>query len=96
MIQDGTFPDEVTILAQMKEKSITAPSSGLSISMTSIADSWANLNEVYKTYIPLLQLGLVEDIDGWLAEFMKAADTAGLAKVKEEIGRQFTNFMNNN
>jgi len=93
MIQEGTFPDELEILEKMKQVAIYSPTSGFSFSTTAIADSWANLNEAYTTYVPLLQLGLVDDIDSWLSEFLNAAESAGLEAIKTEVKRQFTAYM---
>ena len=64
----------------------------ISFSTTDIADAWANLAEVYTQYIPLLQLGLVDDIDGWISEFDSMAEAAGLDEVKAAIADQLNAY----
>ena len=95
MDQQGTFPTVIELMATWGEISVDSPTVGFAFSTTNIADAWANLSEVYTQYIPLLQLGLVDDIDGWLAEFMSMADSAGLQEVKDSVAAQLTAYFEN-
>lgn len=92
MIQENTFPTEVELMNTWKEISVDSPTVGFAFSTTNIADAWASLSEVYTQYIPLLQLGLADDIDGWLEEFYSMADAAGLEEVKAEVASQLTAY----
>lgn len=92
MNQDNTFPTELEIMAKWKEISVDSPTVGFSFSTTNISDAWASLSEVHTQYIPLLQLGLADDIDGWLAEFNSMAEAAGLQEIKEEMASQLNAF----
>ena len=95
MSQQGTFPTELELMATWAEISVDSPTVAFAFSTTDIADSWANLGEVYTQYIPLLQLGLVDDIDGWLSEFQTMAEAAGLQEVKDSLSAQLTAYFEN-
>lgn len=88
MDQEGTFPTQLELMDIWKEISVDSPTVAYSFSTTNIADEWASLSEVYTQYIPLLQLGLAEDIDSWLEEFAVMAEAAGLETIKEDIAAQ--------
>ncbi len=93
MNQDNAFPDQLAIFDALQTKAITNPTVAFSFSTTDIADSWANLTEVYTNYIPVLQLGLVDDVDGWLDEFYRMADAAGLEEVRAAIHDQVGSYI---
>ncbi|MDO5425418.1 MAG: DUF3502 domain-containing protein [Eubacteriales bacterium] len=92
MDQDNKFPTEIEIMDQWEEISVDSPTVGFSFSTTNVADAWASLSDVYTQYIPLLQLGLSEDIDGWLDEFYTMAEAAGLQEVKDELATQLNAY----
>ncbi len=92
MDQEGTFPTQLEIMDEWEKISVDSPTVGFAFSTTNIADAWASLSEVYTQYIPLLQLGLVEDAEGWLAEFNTMAEAAGLEDIKAELAAQLTAF----
>lgn len=54
----------------------------------------AALSEVCSQYVPLLELGLVGDVEATLAEFNDKCETAGLAKVQAEFIAQYTEYLN--
>ena len=43
-------------------------------------------------YIPSLQLGLVDDVEAYLAEMNAKLEEAGIAKIEEELFRQYTEW----
>ncbi len=92
MTQEGTFPTQIELMDTWAEISVDSPTVAFSFSTTDIADAWANLGEVYTQYIPLLQLGLVDDIDGWISEFDSMAEAAGLDEVKAAIADQLNAY----
>ena len=53
----------------------------------------ANLQSVYTQYVPLLDLGLVEDVEKTLDEFNKQAEAAGLQKIIEEAKSQMAAYL---
>ena len=92
MDQEGTFPTQLEIMDEWKKISVDSPTVGFAFSTTNISDAWASLSEIYTQYIPLLQLGLTDDIDGWLGEFQSMAETAGLDEIKAEIADQLNAY----
>lgn len=92
MDQDNTFPTQIELMNTWKEISVDSPTVAFAFSTTNIADAWASVSEVYTQYIPLLQLGLVDDIDGWLAEFNSMAEAAGMEEIKAELAAQLTAY----
>ena len=92
MDQEGIFPTVPELMGIWGEISVNSPTVGFAFSTTDIVDAWANLGEVYTQYIPLLQLGLVDDIDGWLNEFMSMAESAGLQEVKDSLAAQLNAY----
>lgn len=95
MDQEGTFPTQLELMATYAEISVDSPTAGFSFSTTNVSDAWASLSEVYTQYIPLLQLGLTDDVDSWLAEFDSMAEAAGLEEVKAELASQLTAYFEN-
>ncbi len=51
------------------------------------------MNEACSQYVPLLELGLVDDVEGTLAELNSKCETAGLEKIREEFLSQFTAYL---
>lgn len=92
MDQEGTFPTQLEIMDEWKKISVDSPTVGFSFSTTNISDAWASLSEIYTQYIPLLQLGLTDDIDSWLGEFQSMAETAGLDEIKAEMADQLNAY----
>lgn len=92
MDQDNTFPTQIEIMKKWGEISVDSPTVGFAFSTTNISDAWASLSEIYTQYIPLLQLGLTDDIDGWLNEFYDMAEAAGLQEVKDEMASQLNAY----
>lgn len=92
MDQSNTFPTQIEIMDEWKQISVDSPTVGFAFSTTNISDAWASLSEIYTQYIPLLQLGLTDDIDSWLDEFYTMADAAGLPEIKEEVAAQLNAY----
>ena len=92
MDQQGTFPTQLEIMDKWEEISVDSPTVGFAFSTTNVSDAWASLSEIYTQYIPLLQLGLTDDIDSWLNEFYDMAEAAGLSEIKEELATQLNAF----
>ena len=52
----------------------------------------ANLQNVYIQYVPLLDLGLVDDVEGTIAKFQEQAERAGMQKIMDEVKTQLDAF----
>lgn len=75
------------------EGAVESPTAAFSFDDTNVKNELANLKNVYTQYIPLLDLGLVEDVDATLAEFHKQAQAAGMDKVLEEVKTQLAAYL---
>jgi len=66
--------------------------SGFVFDDTNVKSELAAINEVCSQYIPLLELGLVDDVEATLAELNSKCETAGLEKLTEEFKAQWTAY----
>lgn len=83
----------MTIEADWKSKQTDLPLGGFNLDDSSIKNEITNMNNTVMKYIPLLDLGLVEDIDKTLADFQKQAEAAGLDKIENEVKRQVSQYL---
>ncbi|MBW7453287.1 extracellular solute-binding protein [Paenibacillus sepulcri] len=58
-----------------------------------ITNEMATVSNVKIKYAPLLELGLVKDVDSWLAEFRAELKKAGLEKISEAVKSQFSEYL---
>lgn len=93
MNQEGTFADQIALTNTFTEISLDNPTDGFTFSTTNVADQWANLRETWTTYVPILQLGLTDDVDGWLDGFLTNAEASGLEQIKEELAKQLNEYL---
>ncbi len=94
---DLTREDQNTYQTEIGKKwtqdAVESPTAAFSFDDTNVKNELANLKNVYTQYIPLLDLGLVEDVDATLEEFQKQAQAAGIDKVLEEAKTQLTAYL---
>lgn len=57
-----------------------------------VTDYASACKAVMGDYIPSLQLGLVDDVEAYLAEMNAKLEEAGIAKIEEELFRQYTEW----
>lgn len=93
--REDTFPDQVEIGNLWTERAVEGPTAAFSFDDTAVQNELANLQSVYTQYVPLLDLGLVDDVDATLAEFQTQAEAAGLERIQEEVIRQLEEFFAN-
>lgn len=72
---------------------ISEITSGFIFDDSAVKSELAALGEVCSQYVPLLELGLVEDVEAALEELNGKCETAGLAKLKEEVTTQYTEYL---
>lgn len=60
-----------------------------------IKSELAAMNEVCSQYVPMLELGLVDDVQGTINELNEKCKTAGLEKVQQEFLDQYTAYLKN-
>lgn len=75
------------------DEAVESPTAAFSFDDSKVKNELANLKNVYTQYIPLLDLGLVDDVEATLEEFQKQAEAAGLEKILEEAKAQISAFM---
>ena len=93
MTREDTFPDQVVIGKVWTDEAIDSPTAAFSFDDTNVKNELANLQSVYTQYVPLLDLGLVEDVEKTLDEFNKQAEAAGLQKIIEEAKSQMAAYL---
>lgn len=90
--REDTFPAQKELGDKWTAAAIEGPTAAFSFDDTNVKNELANLQSVYTQYAPLLDLGLVEDVDKTLEEFNKQAEAAGLAKIMEEAKAQLAAY----
>jgi len=89
-----TQPPIVKEIAASRESRTVQPVSlGLRIDERAIASEMAAINSAKTKYLPLLELGLVDDVDQWLEEYRTAAKQAGQEKVFAEVKAQLGAYL---
>ena len=95
MNEEGIFPTVPELMKIWGEISVDSPTVAFAFSTTEISDAWSALGEVYTQYIPLVQLGLVDDLDSWMEEFAIEAEAAGLDEIKAALAEQLNAYFSN-
>jgi putative aldouronate transport system substrate-binding protein len=95
MDEQGIFPTVPELMKTWGEISVDSPTVAFAFSTTGITDAWSAMGETYTQFIPLVQLGLVDDLDGWMEEFMIEAEAAGLDEIKAAIADQLNAYFGN-
>lgn len=91
--REDKFEDEVALTEIWRAAQESAPLTGFSLDDSSVKNELANLNNAKTKYVPLLDLGLVENVEETLAEFNKQAEAAGLEKVKAAYEAQVEEYL---
>jgi putative aldouronate transport system substrate-binding protein len=92
MSREDTFPAQREIGDAWSKAAVEGPTAAFSFDDTNVKNEMANLQSVYTQYVPLLDLGLVEDVDKTLEEFNKQAEAAGLQKIMDEVKAQMSTY----
>ena len=95
MTREDTFKDQYEIGEIWKEKALEGPTAAFSFDDSNVKNELANLQSVYTQYVPLLDLGLVDDVEKTLDEFNKQAEAAGLQKIMDEAKTQVAAYLEN-
>lgn len=76
----------------LTEDAISETSSGFIFDDTNVKSELAAISEVCSQYIPLLELGLVDNVESALTDLNTKCETAGLEKVTEEFKTQWAAY----
>jgi len=96
MEQKNTFADQIILAKTYSEISVDNPTGSFKFSTSNVIDHWTALEEVWNTYIPTLQLGLADDVDGWLNSFLLNAEACNINEIKEDLARQLNEYLAKN
>ena len=93
--REDKFVDEVELTKEWKAKQESVALTGFTLDDSSIKNELSNLNNAKTKYVPLLDLGLIEDVDATLQEFNDQAEGAGLEKVIDAYKEQIEEYLKN-
>lgn len=93
-IQGEAGTTQSKIRQELMDDAISEITSGFIFDDSGVKNELAALGEVCSQYVPLLELGLAEDVQATLDELNKKCETAGLSKLKEEVTAQYTAYLN--
>ena len=60
---------------------------------SSVSDYAAACKAILADYVPSLQLGLVDDVEAYLAEMNTKLESAGIGTVEDELFRQYEEWV---
>ena len=92
-LEGSTGTTQSEIRQELMGDTISEVTSGFIFDDASVKSELAAMNEVCSQYVPLLELGLLDDVEGTLAELNSKCETAGAEKLKEEFISQFTAYL---
>jgi putative aldouronate transport system substrate-binding protein len=81
------------IYTQLFSNPISETSAGFTFDNTAVKDQIAAIGELCSQYIPILELGLVDNPDATLEEFNRKCEQAGRDDILEEFRRQYTEYL---
>lgn len=83
------------IYLQLFGNPMSEASAGFTFDDSNVKNEIAAISELCSQYIPILELGLVEDVDATLDEFNEKCTQAGKDKILEEFRAQYTEYVKN-
>jgi len=84
----------ITLIETFRASLLPAPNLfKFSFDSSNVSTEMANISNVVSKYKPLLNTGLVENVDATLAEYKTALEAAGLEKVRAELEEQLEAFL---
>jgi putative aldouronate transport system substrate-binding protein len=81
------------IYLQLFSNPIGESTAGFTFDNTAVKDKIAAIDELCSQYIPILELGLVDDPDATLAEFNQKCEQAGMNDILTEFKNQYIEYM---
>lgn len=85
----GTPERELAITDSWEERIVMNPCITFVFDDTNVKSQCAAVIAVFEDYIPMLELGLVDDVDATLDEMFQKCNNSGLQEVKDEFYRQY-------
>lgn len=93
-LEEADVPErEKVIYDDWEERMVASPCVTFVFDDTSVKSQKAAVDAVLEDYIPMLTLGLVDDVDATLAEMLQKCNDSGLQEVKDEFFRQYDEWL---
>lgn len=87
--ESGTPERELAITDSWKERVIMNPTITFVFDDAEIKAEVAAVTSVLEDYVPMIELGLVEDTDTTIAEMLQKCYDSGLQTIKDELYKQY-------
>ena len=92
LVESSMDPRQQAIEAQIEAAGAPNPVRTFAFDDTEVSDYATNIKNILKEFIPNLQLGMIEDIDGEIEKMMDQLNAAGLQEYQDEFIRQYTEW----
>lgn len=92
-IQGDAGTERSEIWHQLFDNPIEETSAGFVFDDTNVKNEIAALSELSSQYVPMIELGLVDDADSTVDEFNQKCQQAGSEKVLDEFKSQYTAYL---
>lgn len=86
-------PRRQAISEETEARGVPSPTRTFAMDTTEIADYVTAIKNVLNDYVPMLQLGLVDDVDATIAEMLQKLDDAGLQIYKDAFVEQYNAWL---
>lgn len=90
--EKGVEPREKEMVDSWEPRITSNPTVTFVFNDQAVTDYASACKAVLGDYVPSLQLGLVDDVEAYLAEMNAKLEEAGISKVEEELFRQYTEW----
>ncbi|MBP3487876.1 MAG: ABC transporter substrate-binding protein [Roseburia sp.] len=87
--ETGADPRELAVTDSWEERVKSNPTITFVFDDSSVESYKSAVNAVLNNYVPMIELGLVDDVDATLDEMISECYNAGLQEVLDEFGRQY-------
>lgn len=87
--ETGADPRQVAVTDSWEERVKSNPTITFVFDDSSVESYKSAVNAVLNNYVPMIELGLVDDVDATLDEMISECYNAGLQEVLDEFGRQY-------
>lgn len=92
----GVPEREQVIIDSWNERATSNPVIAFTFDEAPVSEYTAAIKEVLADYVPMLMLGLVDDVDATIDEMMEKCNNVGLETVMEEFANQFNDWVEAN
>ena len=91
--ETGVEPREKEMVDSWEPRITSNPTITFVFNDSEVADYASACKAIFGDYIPSLQLGLVDDVDAYLAEMNAKLESAGIGIIEEELHKQYNEWL---